>query len=223
MPATPTTRKGLHTHQRILDAARTVFARDGYVEARMVDIAEAAGLSTGGLYRYFEDKTDVFAALVANLHEELYQASGHTNRPFGTDPLGALTDANRGYIEHYYENRDVMRVLVEAAGVDERFRSIWWEMRNRHINRFAKAFRSVYGVEQVQGVPIEVVTEAMACLVEQCCYVWYAHEGMTGATAAPVSLDTAVEVVSNAWFQTCFGEAPRVQDPGLAALPSDKP
>ena len=161
IPATPTTQKGQDTRERILSAAREVFARDGYVEARMVDIAQAAGLSTGGLYRYFVDKTDVFAALIGDLHEELYQASGHTEHSFQSDPLAALTDANRGYVEHYFENRDVMRVFSEAAGVDERFRKIWWDMRNRHVNRFAKAFENTYGVNEVAGVSVEVATEAM--------------------------------------------------------------
>jgi AcrR family transcriptional regulator len=57
MPANPTTKKGLRTRGTILEAAARVFARDGYVEARMLDIASEAGLSTGGLYRYFDNKT----------------------------------------------------------------------------------------------------------------------------------------------------------------------
>ena len=80
MPATPTTKKGLRTRNKILDAAGRVFARDGYVEARMLDIATEAGLSTGGLYRYFDNKTEVFAALIADLHEEFYNYSGHTRQ-----------------------------------------------------------------------------------------------------------------------------------------------
>jgi AcrR family transcriptional regulator len=55
MPAIPTTRKGRRTRGKVLDAAGRVFARDGYVDARMLDIATETGLSTGGLYRYFDN------------------------------------------------------------------------------------------------------------------------------------------------------------------------
>ena len=69
VPAVPTTPKGRRTWQQLLEAARAVFARDGYVNARMADIAEEAGLSMGALYRYFENKESVFEHLVTDIHE----------------------------------------------------------------------------------------------------------------------------------------------------------
>jgi AcrR family transcriptional regulator len=203
MPARPTTRKGLRTRESIIQAARVVFGRDGYVDARMIEIAEQAGLSTGGLYRYFEDKPDVFAALIEDLHEELYTASGHTTASFRDDPLAALTDANRGYISHYSANRDVMRAFIEAAAVDERFRRIWWDMRERHAKRFAHALRSIHGIEEIGDSSVDVVSEAMACMVEQCCYVWFAHEKMNPGS---VDLEDAVRTVTHAWYAATFGE-----------------
>jgi AcrR family transcriptional regulator len=184
-----------------LEGARVVFARDGYVDARMIEIAQEAGVSTGGLYRYFANKTDVFAALIEDLHEELYDASGRTSASFKDDPLAALAEANRGYVEHYYANRDVMRAFIEAAAVDERFRQLWWEMRDRHIRRFARALRSSKAARRVDGVSDDMATEAMACMVEQCCYVWFAHAEMRSGT---VDLDEAVRTVTHAWYSTMF-------------------
>jgi AcrR family transcriptional regulator len=200
MVATPTTTKGRRTRGKVLEAARRVFGRDGYVDARMQDVAREAGLSTGGLYRYFENKTDVFTALIADLHERLYEASGHTTHSLEEDALAALSEANRGYIQLYAENRDVMRVFMEAAVVDERFRKILWRMRERHVRRFAKAFRSAYGVDQVAGVPVEIATETVVCLVEQCCYVWFAR----GGARPRINVDEAVTAVTNAWYAAVF-------------------
>lgn len=201
-PTTPTTKKGLRTRRRILEGARVVFARDGYVDARMIGIVHEADVSAGGLYRYFANKADVFAAVIEDLHEELYDASGHTGgSSFQDDPLGALTAANRGYVEHYYANRDVMRAFIEAAAVDERFRRLWWEMRDRHVRRFVRALRSSPAAKRIDGVPDELATEAMACMVEQCCYVWFAHEGMR---SAPVDVDDAVRTVTHAWYSSLF-------------------
>lgn len=201
MAAKPTTNKGLRTRGKILDAARVVFARDGYVDARMVEIAEGADVSTGGLYRYFKDKTDVFAALIEDLHEELYRASGKTVATLRDDPRQALAEANRGYIEHYFAHRDVMRAFIEAASVDSRFRTIWWTMRQRHVERFVIALRSL-GIVAVDGIAVELVSESMACMAEQCCYVWFAHEDMRDE---PVNLDDAVESVTAAWYAATFG------------------
>jgi len=49
---------------QILQAARAVFARRGFAEARMEDIAGAAGLSKAALYLYFPGKDDLIAALL---------------------------------------------------------------------------------------------------------------------------------------------------------------
>jgi len=201
MPANPTTKKGRRTRGAILEAAAKVFARDGYVEARMIDIASEAGLSTGGLYRYFDNKTEVLAALVADIHEEFYQQSGHTRPILRKDPLEALTEANRGYIEYYYKNRQVMRVFIEAAAIDERFRVILRSMRDRHVDRFTTAFVSLHGDGLVRGVPVHVAAEAMTCMVEQCCYVWFAQED---DSPLKTSVDEAVLITSQSWYATMF-------------------
>jgi AcrR family transcriptional regulator len=204
--AIPATTKGLRTRRRILDAARRVFARDGYVDARMSDVAAEAGTSNGGLYRYFANKQELFAALIADLHTQLYEASGSTDAAFGKDPYESLLQANTGYLTTYWENRDVMRAFIQAAAVEPRFQQIWWEMRQRHVKRFAKAIKSVYSVSRVAGVPVEVATDAMACMVEQCAYVWFAHEDLN---TRRIKARDAAQIVTHAWYATHFPDGPR--------------
>ncbi len=50
--------------ERISSAALTVFAHKGYRAATMAEIAEAAGISTGNIYRYFSDKGELFRAVI---------------------------------------------------------------------------------------------------------------------------------------------------------------
>ena len=52
------------TRERLLRAARTVFARSGYHGASVEEIASEAGFSTGALYSNFEGKADLFFALM---------------------------------------------------------------------------------------------------------------------------------------------------------------
>lgn len=54
--------------QEILDAALAVFTEKGFDRARMEDIAEAAGVTKGTIYLYFESKEAVFKSLV---HESI--------------------------------------------------------------------------------------------------------------------------------------------------------
>jgi len=53
--------------RRILDAAAAVFARRGFNEARMDDVAVEAGVSKGGLYLHFPSKDALFDGLVGYL------------------------------------------------------------------------------------------------------------------------------------------------------------
>ncbi|WP_242335012.1 TetR/AcrR family transcriptional regulator [Anaeromyxobacter sp. SG66] len=52
--------------ESISSAALTVFAQKGYSAATMTEIAEAAGISTGNIYRYFQDKKELFRAVVSD-------------------------------------------------------------------------------------------------------------------------------------------------------------
>jgi AcrR family transcriptional regulator len=67
--ATPTTKPlradARRNRERILDAARKVFAKHG-ADAQMDDIARAAGVGVGTVYRHFPDKHTLMAELVAS-------------------------------------------------------------------------------------------------------------------------------------------------------------
>jgi AcrR family transcriptional regulator len=207
MPAVPTTPKGLRTRQSIVVAARQVFARDGFVNARMSDVAVAAELSLGGLYRYFENKEDLFEAVVANIHEELYRASVSSRYSLATEPFEALLEANRGYLQLYSDNRDVMRAFMEAAHVDTRFRDIWWAMRNRHIERFTEALQRVRrdAGSVDDGLDVRLAAEAAACMAEQSAYVWFAQDALH---AGDVSVEHAATAITRGWHAMFFAPPP---------------
>jgi TetR/AcrR family transcriptional regulator, transcriptional repressor of aconitase len=54
--------------ERILDAALTCFAREGFHAATMQDIVTESGLSPGAIYGYFKGKTDVVTAIASERH-----------------------------------------------------------------------------------------------------------------------------------------------------------
>lgn len=205
MAHVPNTPKGLRTRAKLLAAARAVFAREGYVGATMSAVATEASMSLGGLYRYFEDKDDLFSALIADTHDDLFAASGVTEHRLEDDPYATLLDSNRGYLAHYYANRDIMRVLVEAASVEPRFREFWRQMRDRHVDRFVRALETRCQITEVGGHEARTTVEAVACMTEQTAYVWYAQEEMR---SEPLPLDVAAQVVTQIWWSAFFGPVP---------------
>ena len=90
MSASPSTPKGQKTRERLFGAARRVIKRDGYVALRMGDVAAEAKVSLGALYRYFENKDDLFLSLIGDIHKELYEASRARKQNFRSDPLATL-------------------------------------------------------------------------------------------------------------------------------------
>ncbi len=52
--------------ESISSAALTVFAQKGYSAATMAEIGEAAGISTGNIYRYFQDKKELFRVVISD-------------------------------------------------------------------------------------------------------------------------------------------------------------
>jgi AcrR family transcriptional regulator len=73
--------RAIQTRQDLLDAARRIFARDGFEVARLQDIAEAAGRTRGALYAHFKDKEDLFFALFEEDLARDHELSSRQLRP----------------------------------------------------------------------------------------------------------------------------------------------
>jgi TetR/AcrR family fatty acid metabolism transcriptional regulator len=59
----PTAFQGTSKRERILRAAVDVFARNGYFNAKVSEIAKAAGVADGTIYLYFEGKEDLLVTI----------------------------------------------------------------------------------------------------------------------------------------------------------------
>jgi AcrR family transcriptional regulator len=59
------TKRGDATRKQLLDAAAAVFSELGYAGATTKQIAKAAGVSEGTIYRHYADKRELFGAVFA--------------------------------------------------------------------------------------------------------------------------------------------------------------
>src|ERR1700678_2713827 len=55
--------RAAQTQRALLDAAREIFAEQGFAEASIADVVERAGSSVGSLYHHFGGKSEIFLAL----------------------------------------------------------------------------------------------------------------------------------------------------------------
>ncbi|MDO9589238.1 MAG: TetR/AcrR family transcriptional regulator [Brevundimonas sp.] len=116
----------VRTRQKVLDAARTLFAERGYEPATIRDIAKGAGMSTGAVFANFQDKAELFEAVLsedmAKLAETLRTAAA-AETSLRARLLSALTAGYHGSLEQL--------PLVQAVVARSWFQPIASEMRVR--------------------------------------------------------------------------------------------
>ena len=62
-PLTKRQEQALETKSRIYNAAIELMDREGFDNITIADISEAAGVSVGAFYHYFESKNDILAEI----------------------------------------------------------------------------------------------------------------------------------------------------------------
>jgi AcrR family transcriptional regulator len=84
------------THHRILAAAEKRFAAFGYRRTGIAEIAREAGVAAGTLYRYFENKEEIFRAVMRHLLDSWLETARRALAQGGTavERLGRLGQAS---------------------------------------------------------------------------------------------------------------------------------
>lgn len=85
--------------QEILDAARQMFAEEGFERVSMRRLAERIEYSPTAIYLHFEDKEDLFKAVSDETFGKLVQRLEKQRRQLAGDPLACLRAGLREYIE----------------------------------------------------------------------------------------------------------------------------
>jgi AcrR family transcriptional regulator len=140
----PRTARGARTRAALVAAARTVFERDGYLNARLTDITAEASCSTGSFYTYFTNKEEIFAAVLEEAQEEMLHP--HVREVVDDeDPIAVIEASNRAYLVAYERNAKLMRLLEQVATIDDDVR----ELRRRRGLLFAE--RNARSIRDLQA------------------------------------------------------------------------
>ncbi len=102
--------KKAESRRRILEAARSVFFRDGFMPANLDEVAELAEVAKGTLYRYFESKAELYVAVLAH-DGALFERKLRDTLAPQLSPPDQIRCTGRFYLEHWTRNRDYFRIF----------------------------------------------------------------------------------------------------------------
>lgn len=120
--------------QQIIEAAVAVFAREGFAQARMDDIAKEAGLSKAAIYLYFAGKDAIIAAILKFLFAQEFRLFKQPTMPDVpiSEQLLAMARRAAAALEHIKPFMPIAYEFYAIAG------------RRRDVRQFLLEYYDVY-------------------------------------------------------------------------------
>lgn len=138
-------RENLRQRREILDAALRLFSEKGYHRVSMHEIAKEAEFGIGTLYKFFDNKEELYKALHMEVAEKWHPAIMQTLEQ-ERDPLRAIV----GYValrqQLFFENIPLMRLYYAEtrgaifnimAGLDDKI----LRLHEEHMEKLASVFK----------------------------------------------------------------------------------
>jgi TetR/AcrR family transcriptional regulator, fatty acid metabolism regulator protein len=159
--------------QQIIDAAVRVFARKGYFNSRVSDIAREAGIAAGTIYLYFKTKEDI---LVTVFREKMAEFVATLWRAIATEP-DAVAKIKRLVYMHF-ETLERQPDIAEVVQVELRQSQKFF--RGPATQEIAAYFALIASVleEGVAGghfrrdLPVKVATKMLFGAMDQMATSW---------------------------------------------------
>jgi AcrR family transcriptional regulator len=194
MDAEPRSAKGRRTRARLIEAGKAVFERDGFLQARITDIAAEAQVSHGSFYHYFDSKESLFREIAEEVEVRLVSMDDiahHVDSDSG--PIDRIRAANRSYLTAYKKEARIMRVIEEVSRYDETVRSI----RAKRDDYLAARLESAIARLQTAGLADTRIDTRYAAMALGGMVAKFAEMMFVGGNA--FDLDVAVEQLTLLW------------------------
>jgi AcrR family transcriptional regulator len=198
--AGPRSRKGVQTRARLLEAAKEIFEETGFLDARISDISDRAGMSHGSFYHYFDSKEQIFREVVEAVDERQAEplATVILARSTSTPPE-RLREALRQYLESYRDDARIMAVIEQVSRFDPHVNAVLLARHKRQTAQMADSIRQM----QKRGVADPQLDPAIAAAALGGMATRFA-EMLLSQGFVECSLDDAVEQLTRL-FVNAFG------------------
>jgi AcrR family transcriptional regulator len=209
----PRSRKGERTRARLLDAAKGVFEDAGFLDARISDIAERAGLSHGSFYHYFDSKEEIFLE-VAEAQEERFirgavVESGMLDASTAPEIHDRVGASVRRYLEDYRAEAAIMGVIEQVSRYHAPVRDIRTATQRHYIEQTEASIVALQrrGLAD-DAIDATVVASALNAMVARIAELWFVQGQLT------CSFEEGVETLT----RICVN-AMKLKDPVRPAAP----
>jgi AcrR family transcriptional regulator len=169
----PITDRGALRKQALLEAARRVFERKGFIETRVSDIAQEAQVSHGTFYTYFDTKEAVFEAVSYQVIEAMLESMAIA----APDPdfHGRVRDSVRRFVMAYRPHSTMIGLMEQVGTFSAEMRTLRLELRDTFVKRTQRGIERMKELGLVTaGLDVEYTAEALGAMLEHTCYVWFA-------------------------------------------------
>ena len=167
-PATSDQQKS-QRRDEIIAAAKKVFARNGFHDTTIADIAKEAELAYGSVYWYFDSKDDLFRQLIAveeyglRTHVAVALAKSGTQFGFAEAPFRASL---RATFEFFDANPATAKLLFrDAYSLDSRFDKQLGGVYERFIDDIASLVAAAQNRGDVLAAPPRLVAYMLTALI----------------------------------------------------------
>ncbi|HEX4432222.1 MAG TPA: TetR family transcriptional regulator [Frankiaceae bacterium] len=190
----PRSAKGRRTRARLVEAGKVVFARDGFLGARITDIATEAGVSYGAFYHYFDSKEELFREIAELMEVRLLAMDDLPHDESAEhDPYERIRAANRSYLGAYRQEARLMSVIIEVSRYDDQVR----EVRDRRQEEFGARLAASVARLQKKGLADKDVDGRYAGLALGGMVATFADALFAGRWKS--DFDTAVDQLTILW------------------------
>jgi AcrR family transcriptional regulator len=193
----PRSRKGIQTRARLLEAAKQVFEEDGFLDARISDIAERAGLSHGSFYHYFESKEEIFREVAAAVEEHLSAPldSVILDRSSTASPHERIREAIRRHFESYRKEAKIMGVIEQVSRYDEQVRAARFAQHKQYRSQVAESIRQLqlHGLADPELDPL-IAADGLGSITNRFPEMWLV-QGFVNCR-----FDDGVEQIARLWI-----------------------
>lgn len=122
-------------YRRILEAAITVFAEQGYFQSTIAQIAKAAGVADGTIYLYFKNKDDILVQFYQYKTRQIFERFRYAvSQP--TTAEEKLRCLIRVHLQEFQKDRN-MAIVYQAETHQNR------RLGNEQIKEMSKMYRDI--------------------------------------------------------------------------------
>lgn len=190
----PKQSRSIDKKNRIIQAGLKVFSEKGYHNTNTAEIAKIAGVSTGIVYSYFEDKKDIFLYSIKlyfdNIFDPLILKMEHLKTLKNIEEI--ITEMTKTIIKSHENNFTSHEEMIAMSHLDEDVHKLFIESEIKVTDCFTELL-----TEKLTNVDnVKEKTHIAYNLIETLCheYIYHKHVGINYDIMIKETIDLIIKL-----------------------------